>query len=112
MNHGKITRPVIANMSQEFSQRHEGIRFIGAAKLPFTTPAKITTTMPQPICAFTRLSVRPTRALRAVPALSPAQALVAALTGESLGRGCELTESEACRVATSMRIARRPVNFT
>ena len=26
MNHGKITRPVITNIGEEFSQRHEGIR--------------------------------------------------------------------------------------
>jgi hypothetical protein len=53
MSHGKITRPLMANMSQEFSHRHDGIRFIGTAKLPFTTPAIITTAIPQPSCAFT-----------------------------------------------------------
>jgi hypothetical protein len=53
MIHGKITSPVMANISHEFSHRHDSIRFIGAAKLPFTTPAIITTAMPQPSCAFT-----------------------------------------------------------
>ena len=39
MIHGKITRPVTAKISQLFSQRQAGIRFIGAAKLPFKRPA-------------------------------------------------------------------------
>src|ERR1700689_1851961 len=45
MSHGKITKPVIAKTSQEFSQRHDDIFFIGAAKLPFKTPARSTIVM-------------------------------------------------------------------
>jgi hypothetical protein len=44
--HGKMIRPDSAKRSQLFSQRQAGIRFMGAAKLPWRMPAKVTTPIP------------------------------------------------------------------
>src|ERR1700745_3741813 len=51
MIHGKMIRPVTAKISQLFSQRHAGIRFIGAAKLPFKRPASTTRLNPTTACS-------------------------------------------------------------
>jgi len=52
--HGKTIRPEKANSSQEFSQRHSDIFFMGAAKLPFRMPASVTIAIPHTNAWFIR----------------------------------------------------------
>ena len=54
MIQGKISRPDTAKRSQIFSQRHASIRFMGAAKLPFSMPATITTASAHIRCPLIR----------------------------------------------------------
>ena len=49
-NRGKSTNPSTLNGSQTFSQLHVRANFIGSAKRPFTTPAKIASSMPRIRC--------------------------------------------------------------
>src|SRR5579862_107384 len=46
MIHGSTSRPEAAKTSQVFSHCHPVTRFMGAAKLPLRTPARMTTTSP------------------------------------------------------------------